>query len=199
MSNRFQSDLERNYKPSEVLRIFQITQRKLTNWVDKRITIPKKPAQGAGNPSLFNYYNLLEIGVAQALFNMGLPLHLVREIVEVLRRDSHLREWAEDFKEYFSQITRYSNWTIPDFYENESELKKHIQGTKPLGTLIWLPYETQKPLVLISPYDMKRAWVEPACLIPDSDLSEIEGISGFIAVDLGKIRQEIDMSISNLG
>ena len=195
MSNRCQSYLERDYKPSEVLRI---TQRKLTNWVDKRITIPKKPAQGAGNPSLFNYYNLLEIGVAQTLFNMGLSLHLVREIVEVLRKDGHLGEWAENFIEYFSQVARQIHSSFPELYDDEAQTKKNAMGVKPLGTLVWLPFETQESVVVISPFDMRRAWLGAGSMIPDGDMALIEDLSGFIAVDLGKIRQRIDMRIVNL-
>ena len=131
MTEKFQNLLNRVFKPAEVLAIFNMLQRRLSNLVDKRVVIPKKPAQGAGHPSLFGYLNLLEIGLAEALFKMGLSLHLVREIIETLRRDNHLKDWAENWEEYFSCQTKAAKkafYSGPEINWDEESIKKSIKG-----------------------------------------------------------------------
>jgi len=191
------------FKTHEVLKIAGIPQRRLTNLIDKGVVVPHIQARGAGNPSSYSYLNCLEICLAETLFQMGLSLHLVRDILQTMRDNRHLEDWADNYSAYFKnqiEVLRKLFFDSSSKEWTEKEISSVTKGEKPLGTMFYFYSKSEffEPTLVISPYDLARSLGWDA-LHPDHDWRNSRYIVGAIIVNLGNIRNSLDDAIVNLG
>jgi len=86
---------------NEVAEIVGITKRQVLDWSEKRLVVPFKESTGVGKKRLYDYVNLLEFGMCMTLFGIGMGFRSVRNIINDLRNSGTIRDWSEDFSEYY--------------------------------------------------------------------------------------------------
>jgi len=101
------------YTTSDITRDLKISLRKIINWVGRGLVVPVVDASGAGSRRQYSYANLLEFGLVENLFDIGLGIHLIKRMLKDLRKDDNLDAWAEDWDSYWLETA-----------------KKHIQWLK---------------------------------------------------------------------
>lgn len=78
-----------------------VTSRQCLGWSDKGLIVPAIEAAGAGTKRHYDYTNLIELGVAKGLFDLGQGIQSVKKILADLRRTNILGRWAEDPTKFF--------------------------------------------------------------------------------------------------
>lgn len=117
---------------SDVIKITGLSQRQIVNWAEKGLVVPISDAHGAGSKREYSYTNLLEFGLCKTLFNMGLSLHMVKEMLKALKNAKALFLWAEHEKEFFQT---HAEKIKKDFEDGnfDEEIYRDIAGNTDLG------------------------------------------------------------------
>lgn len=94
---------ERLYSNIEVSRIAEVTPRQVIYWTERGLISPTRETTGAGIKRGYDYINLIEICLCKRLLNMGLNVHTVKKIIEILTkiqgRDQEIL-WYQKFVVY---------------------------------------------------------------------------------------------------
>lgn len=91
------------YLNKDASKIARVTPRQCLGWSDKGLIIPAVEASGAGTKRLYDYVNLIELGVAKGLFNLGQGIQSVKGILQNLRDTGALAKWARDPVKFFRE------------------------------------------------------------------------------------------------
>jgi hypothetical protein len=112
------------YKNKDIKTILGIPERRIINLTDKQVIKPFVDSTGAGSQRRYNYTNLLEFSLAEALFKFGLGIHLVRRILGELRQQNHFPAWAEDWDTYYiAAAKKQIQW-----FKKQSEVNPHFSS-----------------------------------------------------------------------
>jgi hypothetical protein len=195
------------FRSNDVVKILGTPQRRVVNAVDKGLVVPKVGASGAGSKREYDYVNLLEFGLVEALFDLGQVLHQVKRIVTELREAGDFREWAEDWDGYFSkQAKRLLDWYNQQKHQSSRPLyaldsgdlntvKDALRPEKPTGILFYTFMEDGSSKKRIVPWEMKTPFDEANFLIAPFLYEDMVAGKGLIIVNLGKIKEKIDASL----
>ena len=181
-------DSKINFTSTEVIKILGISQRRLTLLVDKALVVPIRNAEGAGSKRLYSYLNLLELSLAEKLFEMKLGIHLVKEILQELREEGILELWSENFKKHFEKLALH--YSKGSFGEHKEAILNKLMPKTQVGILFYI-YEKNNSKMIIIPWDFEFSWGVPFLQ------QEIFYSEGAIIVNLGEIKKKLDDSIKN--
>lgn len=197
---------------SDIRKILNIPMRRIVNITDKALVIPVVDASGAGSKREYSYINLLEFGLIENLFDMGLGIQLVKKIVVDLRKDGDFKEWAEDFDSYFlKSAEKYVAWVKeqeeknkmfgthllydPDNTKDPNIIKNALKPKNQYGILFYTfkkdGYNKKRivPWEIVVSYDTRNFLAAPFLF------EDIVTSKGMITVNLGGIKEEIDKKI----
>lgn len=196
-----------NYLNKQVSEITGLTGRQVLSWSEKGLIVAFKESTGVGTKRFYNYLNLLEFGLCKVLFSMGIGFRAVKKMIGDLRKTDVLRNWSENFQEFYEDIAKKSSNAfclalIKDHlidvedgkFQSVIEQFGKIIGTPykpdhPTGILVYFFSEDEKPNVHIIPWEIDYAI--------RLDMMK-EGISkgmGSIIVDIGKVKESIDRKL----
>lgn len=214
---------QRLFTNSDIRKILKIPQRRIVNVTEKGLVAPVIDASGAGSKRGYSYTNLLEIGLIENLFDIGLGVHLVKKILVDLKKDGDLEAWAENYDAYFSKVTKKyilwvkerqkkHNWfgsvlpvsdgTFKYIKPRDIDLKnleyvdlvkEWIKPKKPTGVLFYGFKEDGSNKKNIVPWDIENPLA--IAFLPE----DIYTSKGIIVVNLGKIKEKIDKEIEEMG
>ena len=207
------------YTTSDITRDLNISLRKIINWVGRGLIVPMVDASGAGSRRQYSYTNLLEFGLVENLFDMGLGIHLIKKILKDLRRDDNLDAWAENFDDYFIKAAKKLIYWAKDQHEKSKDfsgylfrdginnpilvkdinpedpkdiklIKERLKPPKPVGILV---YGIKKD----GSTEMKIAipWNEEDTLATLFLNEYIHQSKAVLIVNMGRIKERIDKSI----
>jgi len=212
------------YLSSDVMKILGLTQRQVINWAEKGLVVPLIEAQGAGTKRGYTYTNLLEFGLCNTLFDMGLENHKVKKILKDLREGGQLKAWAENYKGFFHSMAEgimacfgiCKDIGLQEESKRDAEqfgfdlndparcveyIKERITPEKPVGFLLYFFKDDE------STFDLYPLPIEE--LIGGQLVnflmkykfrgSDMHLSKGIIMVNLGKIKDEIDNTINEIG
>ena len=114
------------YTSSDITRDLKISLRKIINWVERGLVVPVVDASGAGSRRQYSYINLLEFGLIENLFDIGLSIHLIKRILKDLRRDDNLDAWAENFDDFFKKAAKKLIYWAKDQYKKNKYYSGHM-------------------------------------------------------------------------
>lgn len=81
----------------EVSDIVGLSPRQVLSWTEKGLVEPERPAKKAGERRGYNYYNLLEFGLAKYLLDIAcLQFHTASVILRELKEDGAIKEIKRD-------------------------------------------------------------------------------------------------------
>lgn len=200
------------FQNSDVVRILNIPQRRVLNAVEKGLVVPKVDSSGAGSKREYDYTNLLELGLIETLFDIGLGLHLVKKIVSDLREAGDFREWVEDWDNYFLKAAeKLSEWIKehrkrnklsrtpfpydPENTEDPTVIKDAVKPKKPFGILFYTFKKDGFSKKRIVPWEIKTPWDESNFLIAPFFCEDIVTGKAMVIVNLGEIKEKIDAKL----
>jgi len=196
------------FTSAQTTKILNIPQRRLTNLVEKGITIPEKDSEGAGSRRLYNYLNLIELALAESLFNMHFGIHLVKKILTDLREDGMIRLWAEDFDSHFERLAKdFKEWyddygknsnsiTDHNIWQSQEIIKEGLKPKKPIGIAFYCFKENKTSKVIVIPLDLKFTLTPP---LPTFLRDELLDSGCVVIIDLGQLKEKVDKGIQSLG
>lgn len=175
---------DRIFISTEVIKILEIPQRRITHLVNNGLIIPIQNAKGAGSKRLYSYINLLEFSLAESLFSLELSgIYLVKMIISELRKEGIFQFWAEDFEGYRDYLAK-----------KEKLPAKWIEITKTrMGCLFYCFRKDMKDEVIILPREL---------MLLDgirSIYEEMFDSKALIIINLGEIKEKLDKAISEKG
>ena len=203
---------KRLFLSSEAAKIVGIAPRQILSRYERGIVKPFKESTGTGSWNKFDYINLLEFGFSETLFSIGMGFRTVKFMTNILTTLGYIREWAENFKDYYENETelmlKEMSELILKVKDNPEQLnkmerflaklqnqKKHkITPTKEIGVLVWsfrdksLPHKSL-PYVKMYPLGKDRV-IELAEM---KDVIIEDRVS--ILIDMGRIKDEIDQRL----
>lgn len=190
-----------------------IPKRRIINLTDKQVVRPFVDSAGAGSQRRYNYANLLEFALAEALFGFGLGVHLVRKILSELRQGEHIHSWVENWDGYYLGVAKkHIQWlkkqseVNPHFrtivltdgkvletkninLDNSKDLaliKDRLKPPKPSGLLVCRFNEGGSVELKIIPWDTEN-------YLATLFLGEYAyGSAGLLIVNIGKIKDQVD-------
>jgi len=198
------------FKTSDAIRILRINQRSIINWVEKSLVEPVTQARGAGSKREYSYLNLLELALCQHLTDIGLGVYPIKQILANLREKGDLKNWAENFDEFFRPWAKMVKEDIDAARKGEASTSiwfthkkmkvfsdpqeptdldniiKHIKPKEPIGILIYCYGEEE--IYFVSPWDLKTT-------VDERVLDEISSSDKALIINLGKIKRKIDSRI----
>jgi len=199
------------FKTSEVIRILRISQRSIINWVEKSLVEPVTQARGAGSKREYSSLNLLELALCKHLSDIGLGVYAIKQILVNLRENEDLKNWAENFDNFFRPFAKTLKEEIDEGRKNEASssvcfrdermkvfndpreptdvenIIKRMKPKEPIGVLVYCYKEEE--VYFVSPWDMKTT-------IDGRVLDEISSSDKALIINLGKIKREIDSKIT---
>lgn len=204
------------FKNNDVVNILCIPQRRVINAVEKGLVIPEVDASGAGSKREYDYVNLLEFGLIESLFDIGFGIHLVKKIVLDLREAGDLREWAEDWDNYFLKVAnkylifikenRKKNKSFalnspydPENTEDPTVIKDNLKPKKPFGYLFYIFMKEGLNKKRIVPWEIKTPWDTSNFLNAPFLFEDIAKGKAMIIINLGEIKEKIDSKIEVAG
>ena len=196
---------------SDVRKILGMPMRRIVNITDKGLVIPVIDASGAGSKREYSYINLLEFGLIENLFDMGLPIQLIKKIVMALREDDDFKEWAEDFDSYFLKVAEkviswqekhrkrnpISNSSLydPNNTKDPNIVRNALRPKKPFGILFYTFRKDGHNKKRIVPWEIVYPWDDSNFLAAPFLYEDIIESKGMIIVNLGSLKEEIDKKI----
>ena len=200
---------------SDIRKILNIPMRRIVNVTDKGLVVPVIDASGAGSKREYNLLNLLEFGLIENLFDIGLPIQLVKKIVVALREDGDFKEWAEDFDSYFLKAAeKLISWREkhqkrnpistnslydPNNTKDPNIIKNALKPPKPEGILFYIFRKDGHNKKRIVPWEIKTPWDDSNFLAAPFLYEDIVTSKGMIIVNLGSMKEEIEKKISEKG
>jgi hypothetical protein len=197
---------------SDIRKILNIPMRRIVNITDKTLVIPVIDASGAGSKREYSYINLLEFGLIENLFDIGLGIQLVKKIVVALREDGDFKEWAEDFDSYFLKAAeKYISWIEkqqkrhksaigslfdPNNTKDPNIIKNALKPQKPYGILFYTFTKDGYNKKRIVPWEIVIPWDDSNFLAVPFLYEDIVTSKGMITVNLGRIKEDIDKKIN---
>ena len=97
----FQNMNDRIYSNKEVAEKVGLTSRQVLSWSEKGLITAHIESIGSGQRRGYSYINLLEFGLCQKLFAIGMGFRGVKKILNDIREKGIISSWAEDFKNYY--------------------------------------------------------------------------------------------------
>lgn len=95
------------YLNNDVSKLTGISQRQILSWTEKRLIKPERPARKAGTRRGYNYFNLLEFGLAKYLIEvLNVQFFTAHQLLEELREDGEFFAWATNYKNYCLSFAR---------------------------------------------------------------------------------------------
>ena len=87
-------DLQKTYKLSEIIKIFDIKRHFIIHLVEKKIIKPLVDAKGRGKSRIYSYRNLVEIGIFIYLNKLEVSYNIAKQILLGIKaHDSDRWEW----------------------------------------------------------------------------------------------------------
>ena len=208
------------YTSSDITRDLKISLRKIINWVERGLVVPVVDASGAGSRRQYSYINLLEFGLVEHLFDIGLSIHLIKRILNDLRRDGHLDAWAGNFDDFFKKAAKKLIYWAKDQYKknkyysgymsmykdgtNRTIFLKDINPENPEHLkLVEEQLKPPKPLGILA-YRFKEDGSTEMKIVPliEEDTLGILFLNeyayqskGVLIVNIGRIREKLDKRI----
>lgn len=202
----------KTYFNKQVSQIVGITQRQVLDWSEKGLVIAYHEATSSGTKREYDYVNLLEFGLCKMLFEMRTGFREAKKIICSLRDERALREWAEDFQNWYGKLFRQELLK----YERAGIRKEKM--LEPEDPLPWEPYlPEQKPDIfliyhfaqrpdpnmknyIITPWEMRGYKTKPngeileELVIPCADniITDIKISKATVIISLSEIKKEID-------
>jgi len=170
----------------------------------------------------YSYKNLIELGIAKYLIEtIGLQVYLVKKFLDEIREDGDLEIWATDYSQHCISIAyKAENQKKEDlggfhsiFRVNDphglggtlTAIPQKIKKSKsPKGTLyyFYVDFQSEKKktyletIRIITPWDLSNTLKIFQHI--DLDIKEILAGKGLIAINLGRIKEEVDRGIEHL-
>jgi len=200
------------FKNSDIRNILNMPMRRIVNFTDKGLVIPVIDASGAGSKREYSYVNLLEFGLIEYLFDIGLQIQMVKKIVVDLRGDGDFEKWATNFDDYFLNVAeKYVVWvkdqegknkmfgTIrlydPDNTKDPNVIKNNLKPKKTFGFLFYTFKKDGNNKKRIVPYEIIVPWDAHNFIVAPFLYEDI--VTGSVlTVNLGSIKEEIDKKIN---
>lgn len=198
---------DRIFISSQVANIIGITSRKVLSWTEKGAVIPYKESMGTGIRREYNYVNLLEFGLCKTLFSIGVGFRSVKLMVNGLRSDSVIRDWSNDFQNYYQRVMELQREAWLDITDkikanSKTELDESLKEYH--RKFLQKPYKPSKPQGILVYFFSDEIKVLNADIYPWEmdyviNLNKIkEGFTkskASILIDIGKIKEEIDQKL----
>ncbi len=193
------------YSNKQVAEITKISPRNVLAWSEKSLINAFIEPTGSGTKRGYDDTNLLEYALSKKLFSLGFGFRAVKKMLNALRDSGMIRDWANDFTKYFTEIFEshisHINKQIKE-EETHGNIKaveilkefknKFLQAPlcpdKHTGVLAYF-FGEEKDYFLIIPWDMD--YVINLDIIKEAFKERDAGI----LIDIGKIRKEIDSKI----
>ncbi len=187
--------------------------RRIVNFTDKGLVIPVVDASGAGSKREYNYLNLLEFGLIEYLFDIGMQIQMVKKIVVHLREDGDFEKWATNFDDYFLKVAeKYVAWINdqekkskyfakmrhlydPENTKDPNVIKNNLKPQKTFGFLFYCFKRDGSNKKKIVPYEIIVPWDDHNFLVAPFLFEDIVAGS-VLTVNLGLIKEEIDKKIN---
>jgi hypothetical protein len=137
----------RIFRSADVLRVFEgdLNQRRLIDFCEKNVVGVLLDAKGTGSRRLFSYSNLVEIGLAATLENMGVMTHQTKASLMIFRqaREIQAKRWAiEEMEKYLKGI----HGKTEDSVMIEDQLEDLKGGHRRVGDRFLESFELKDPL-----------------------------------------------------
>ena len=186
----------------EVSKIIGITPRQVLSWTEKGLVVPFKESAGAGTKRGYNYTNLLEFGLCEVLFLVGMGFRAVKKLTGHLRHNGSIEEWAQDFPGYRKAATERSKQALRQIVKNEPEdqtWRLKLEEIEKTSVDPYVPPKATGVLVYFFGYEEEQAFIIAWDMDAVLNLSMIkEGLAKNycgILVDLGRIKETIDQGL----
>jgi len=203
---------KKTFKNSDVSEILNIAPRRILNVTEKGLVIPVVDASGAGSKREYDYTNLLEFGLIENLFKIGLGIHLVKKIVSDLREAGDFKDWAEDFDTfYLKSAEKYLLWVKehqkknqhfdfsplydPEKTNDPALVKNNLKPKKPHGFLFYTFKEDGFNKKRIVSGEIKPSWEDSNFFSAGFLFEDIVLSRAMLIVNLGEIKEKIDTKI----
>ena len=186
----------------QVSEIIGITPRQVLSWTEKGLVIPFKESTGAGTKRGYDYTNLLEFGLCEVLFFMGIGFRAVKKLTSYLRNDGSIEEWAKDFPRYRKRSFERSKQTLRELVKEHPENQTLYLKLKEIEEASIDSYIPKKPTGVLV-YFLGKEFEDAFIIAWDMDLvlnlsmvkqGFLENYGG-ILVNLGRIKKAIDRKL----
>jgi DNA-binding transcriptional MerR regulator len=200
------------FKNSDIQSILNMPMRRIVNFTDKGLVVPVVDASGAGSKREYSYINLLQFGLIEYLFDIGMQIQMVKKIITHLREDGDFERWATNFDDYFLRAAeKYVAWAKdqerknvmfsshllydPDKTRDPNIIKNNLKPKKTTGFLFYTFKKDGNNKKRIVPYEIVVPW-DDRNFIAVPFLFEDIVAGSVLTVNLGSIKEEIDKNIN---
>jgi DNA-binding transcriptional MerR regulator len=194
----------------DIQRILRISERRVINLSEKGIVIPVVDSSGAGSRRQYSYTNLLEFALTENLLRVGLGIHLIKRIMDDLRKDGITHSWADDFEPYWSEMAaKHIAWlkkqskhsqqiilkdgTLLDLRRLDprdpgdlQKVKERLKPSEHAGILVYSLRDDEPNDVKVIPWDIENR----LATLFLHEYAHIE--KNVLMVNLGRIKAEVD-------
>jgi DNA-binding transcriptional MerR regulator len=196
---------QKSFTHGDTVKITGLSSRTIINWSERSLIEANVEASGQGSKRLYSYSNLLEFALSAELFDMGLGIQAVRNLLKGLRADGSLQLWVENFESYYRKMSAdFHRWFTSTHEEYPAEpslndgsspyvwpdydLYKKIKPERDIGILV-VAYKRSETVRVIVPFGLdesiKRVF----------NYRDINESSKILIVDLAKVKSRIDHRI----
>lgn len=182
---------ERTFISSVVAMAMKISQRRLTDWTEKRFIVPEIEAEGTGSRREYSLYNLLEIELIITLKKMGIALYAIKDILEALRdlkngdikaQREFLHQWLDEsnLNEFLKKMTK----TRSERYFKEQGA---LQGKIPYMEIFAVLYSNGfREIIITQKFD-------------DEFQAKLLQGSGILVINFSRIKKEVARKLREAG